>query len=802
MGGDGRTRRGDLRDAVGFGRKKHTRRDSDHVANGKRPRAAHGGGQSASASAGPSAATLTSGTGSSWQKERRMSTPESLPFDSPDHLRKETEELRRGVLPLLMAPLVAAPVLWLVYTTAHEWSSGAVDLAALQLIVCLMVAYRWRERRYAWACATFTASLAIGVALVLTVHPQPLIMAFGVLVVPIAYALLGPRQSLVAGFLSWSGSLAAMAAGGGAPSLESAAGSATLYALMWGVSSAAGRPFRTSVVWALNGWERARRSLAQTQERRAELYRALRALEEATYRIERMNSELLLAWHVAEEARSQKERFVATVSHELRGPLNLILGYAQLIVMSPESYDVPLPASYRADVATIFRNTQHLADLVDDVLDLAQVEAHKLPLARETIDLARDVIAEAVDLVGPLAERKGLHLRQELGQDVPVVLADRVRLRQVVVNLLTNAVRFTEKGGIVVRARCDGESVVVSVADTGPGIPPESIALLFREFSQAHMSQSLRSRAERGSGLGLAICRHLVDLHGGRIWVESQPGVGTTFHFSIPLESSTPSAETGLSTEDKRTPQGECYVLVHGHSGIMRLLGRHLERRRVVGVGDLDALTALTRELHPQAIITVPDQVERVRSRVYALHDVPVISLPTAQDAPLDDREEGVQHMTKPLTPYMLNVALQRLPTATESTLLLVDDDPDFLRLMDRMLALLPRPLRILYAQSGAQALSVMSDVTPDLVFMDLVMPEMDGWQTIAHMRRHERLRAVPIVLVSAHDPSEGNVQLSTPISLYCEQPLSAARAMRCVSALLEALDEGPWPQPTPGAGS
>ncbi len=163
----------------------------------------------------------------------------------------------------------------------------------------------------------------------------------------------------------------------------------------------------------------------------------VRALEEATYRIERMNNELIVARREAEEARALKARFVATVSHELRGPMNLILGFSRLMALSPKSYEQPLPRCYRADIHTIYRNCQHVLALVDDILDLSQIEAQRLPLVRDRVDLEDDVVRKAVGIVESLMERKGLTLRLELAGNLPWVLADQVRLRQALLNLLS-----------------------------------------------------------------------------------------------------------------------------------------------------------------------------------------------------------------------------------------------------------------------------------------------------------------------------------------------------------------------------
>ena len=567
-------------------------------------------------------------------------------------------------------------------------------------------------------------------------------------------------------------------------------------ALMW---AAVGK-LHLAVERAEGGQLRAWESMRAARLRRGELYGALRALEEATYRIERMNNELYMAKRDAEEARSLKGRFVATVSHEIRGPLNLILGFSRMMALFPERYGGPAPESYRTDIQTIYRSSQHLHALVDDILDLSQIDAQSLPLVKDQVHFEEDVIDKVVRIVGPLAERKGLYLHKDLPSDLPWVLADPVRLRQGLLNLLTNAVRVTEQGGITVRAQVESDRLLVAVQDTGPGISAEQMPQLFKEFQKLRDGQSDEAG---GSGLGLSICKHLVELHGGRIWAESQRGVGTTFYFTIPLSDGQLPEPALIRTDEARhrSTLPKSYLVACEDPVIVRLLGRYIEDYRAIGLSDVHEVLRLTEELHPRAIIATPDLAESIRVQLAGTpFHVPIITFgasngvgPRAFLAPLG-------YLVKPISAEAVAAFMRKVERDEETVVLVVDDDPDTVRLVELMLTALPRPYTILKAYDGGQALEIMRQTQPDVVFLDLLMPDLDGNQTLALMRSDDGLREVPVVILSAQDCGEGSVTLGTSISLYCQDPVEVARGAKCLQAMLDSVSPRYLSEPEPPA--
>ncbi|MBC7236579.1 MAG: hypothetical protein H5T69_12135, partial [Chloroflexi bacterium] len=404
---------------------------------------------------------------------------------SEQQLYWEILNLRGNMLSSFIRATVALTWLWYGYQLVREWQFLVSTSIAVLVMFLLWTASRARGRWLTMgAILLYLAVMALETTLVYS-QPEPITLAFGTLAVFIVGAFLRPGATFAMAMASWAAAMASWyATTGQMPSPGLGASILLLYHLAWAIGFLAAGPLSASVQWALAGWARAREVLEEVQARRAELYRALRALEEATFRIEQMNRELITARREAENARAQKARFAATVSHELRGPLNLILGFSRLMALMPESYGTPLPEPYWADVDTIYRSSQHLATLIDDVLDLSQIEAERLPLVKDRVDLNEDIVNKALEIVKPLAERKGLYLRGELANDLPWIMADSVRLRQALLNLLTNAVRFTEQGGVTVRTGQADGVLTVSVIDTGKGIPAEDIPKLFCEFSQ------------------------------------------------------------------------------------------------------------------------------------------------------------------------------------------------------------------------------------------------------------------------------------------------------------------------------
>ncbi len=552
-----------------------------------------------------------------------------------------------------------------------------------------------------------------------------------------------------------------------------------------------------ALYWAWDRAVAAQRNQEELRDRRAELARTAKALDEACQRLEYMNYDLAQARDAAEEARLLKQQLVSSVSHELRTPLNVIVAFSEMMYLSPQSYGgVPLPADYRGDVREIYRSSQHLLHLVDDVLDLSQAEARHLRVHMEPSDLAQE-IAEAVDIMRPLVRGKDVELRVDLPLELPLALMDPPRIRQVLLNLLNNARRFTHHGNITVRATVEPEWLRVTVADTGIGIPPSQHDSVFEEFTQL---ENPVKHSRGGTGLGLAISRRLVELHGGRIWVESEgiPGQGSAFHFTLPLaaHARTRPEELLRSPVELLPPQGRGRILLvlSKDASVVHLLEHELDEYNVLPAVDAHAVATLVTETHPRAIVINAAegryawrQARQVR-RLFGPSGPPIVLCPLVTERQLACELGALDYLIKPVSRTAVTTLLNHLGEAVHR-ILIVDDDPRMTRMLSRMLQA-AGDYEVLRVHSGQQALHDMRRTRPDLVLLDLVMPEIDGRQVLAEMRRDEELRSTKVVVVTAqpHTPEDERRLSGGILAMASSQGLSNREALACLHRLLDSI--------------
>lgn len=556
------------------------------------------------------------------------------------------------------------------------------------------------------------------------------------------------------------------------------------------------RNLYTVLHWAWSSALEAQRNQERLRDRQGELNRMLRALDEASYRLRRMNYELARAREQAEEARHLKQQFVNNVSHELRTPLSLIVGFSEMMYLSPGSYGgVPLPKEYRGDVREIYRSSQHLLSLIDDILDMAQLEAGRMGISPEPTDLSQ-VILEAVDTIRPLIEGKGLELRVEIEQGLPTLYIDPTRIRQVLLNLLNNARRFTDRGSITLRAALQGEGVKVSVADTGIGIAPEDRGKIFEEFRQLDGSTT---RQHDGVGLGLAISRRFVELHGGRIWVESGGrGKGSTFHFILPAAGvGTKMADLGPSSKRQLSPlppsgPAKTLLVVDKDPRVERLIQRRLEDYRVVRVENPLQVASMAEKLHPRAVVvSTPDGDGEPFRRLEAQldgWDLPIIRCPLVSNRRLGLSLGVADYLVKPISRQRLLKSLERFDGKVRRILVL-DDDPRMVRLLSRMIRSRFQECEVIRAYSGEDGLIKMQHRPPDLVLLDLIMPGVDGYTVLERMRGEEALRDIPVVVVTAKGSSPEDMRRlgAKTIQVTRRRGFSNEEALYYLRSILEA---------------
>ena len=320
----------------------------------------------------------------------------------------------------------------------------------------------------------------------------------------------------------------------------------------FGLLAAIYYPVYELAAWSWSRYQESQHLIAEARDRRGRLEQTLQDLQHANRQLSLDNQRMAALRTIADEAQRNKAAFVARVSHEFRAPLNMIIGLAGLMVDRPEVYAEELPPDLSADLEVIRRNST-VGRNDQRCVDLSQTEMGHLTLHREAVDLA-EVVAEASQAVSPLIHKKGLRLEHDLPPGPLAVYCDRTRIRQVLLNLLSNAARFTENGSVTVAVSSSEDEVVVEVKDTGPGISPHALSHIFEPVYRAPAtSQNVTGGNE---GLGLSISREIVHHHGGRIWVESESGQGTHFYFSLPTRRRRWHPQLGPVTRLSKTGSG------------------------------------------------------------------------------------------------------------------------------------------------------------------------------------------------------------------------------------------------------
>lgn len=518
--------------------------------------------------------------------------------------------------------------------------------------------------------------------------------------------------------------------------------------------------------WSWNYYRQGQVLLEEALDRKVELEQALSDLSEANRQLTRLNALAHGLRRVAEEANKAKEDFVARVSHELRTPLNMIIGYTEVILQSPEIYGANLPEALLADLSVIFRNAEHLSALVDDILDLTEIETGQIALTKEEVYLL-EIVKEATIAVRPLFDSKRLYLEVEVPAELPPLFCDRTRIREVLLNLLSNAGRFTEHGGVRVRAWQQGQDLIVAVTDTGPGIAAEDMARLFQPFQQ--LSPSVRKRYG-GSGLGLSISKRFVELHNGDIWVESVPGVGTTFYLRLPIVLPMPTEgelvrwlrpdwEYRQRTRPSLAPKvaaRDRFLILDERGVLARLLTRYLADAEVISVPHLDqAVHEILDNPGTALVINAASPEEALQwlrcvERYKLPEGIPVIICAVPNPIEHDDIPCVCDRLTKPIRRDCLLAALDRLGHPV-STILVIHDQPDVLQFYRRVLASWMQNCQVMQARDVEEATKVARQRRPDVALLDMDWAEGDSLQLIRTWDSNPDTSAIPIVAISAN---------------------------------------------------
>jgi signal transduction histidine kinase/DNA-binding response OmpR family regulator/HAMP domain-containing protein len=462
-----------------------------------------------------------------------------------------------------------------------------------------------------------------------------------------------------------------------------------------------------------------------------------------------------------------KSQFLANMSHELRTPLNSIIGFSRVVL---KGIDGPINDRQREDLEAIHNSGQHLLGLINDILDVSKIEAGKMELDFETVDL-RDIIGGVMSTAVALVKDKPIELQRSISDDLPTITADERRVRQILLNLVSNASKFTKEGFIRVGAWVEGDEVVLSVTDSGIGIGHEEQKGIFEPFTQMDASTT---REHGGTGLGLTISRSFVQLHGGRIWVESTPGQGSTFYVALPIERPASEAEAGPArmigggdSVTEKLPEGESGELVlsvDDDTGVINLYRRYLNQRgyRVFGLTDSRRVVDKAKRLKPYAItldVMMPRkdgwQVIRELKADPATKDIPVIICSIVGEAERGMSLGAADYLVKPIMEEDLVAALDRLDRAPGPHDILIVDDHAGDRELLRRIVESQEGYRVIEAAGGREAITLVKNRCPHIIILDLMMPEVDGFAVLESLKSDRTTRSIPIIVVTAKNLTE-----------------------------------------------
>ena len=455
------------------------------------------------------------------------------------------------------------------------------------------------------------------------------------------------------------------------------------------------------------------------------------------------------------EASHHKSQFLSSMSHELRTPLNAIIGLTEMMVTNAARFGTEKAAE---PLRRVHRAGSHLLGLINQVLDLSKIEAGKLELSPDWVNLT-PLINEVVDTARPLAEQNNNRLMVKCQENLGSLTVDPMRLRQILLNLLSNACKFTKQGEVTLLARKlvnEGNWIEFAVSDTGIGMTPEQQAKLFEEFTQADSSTA---RQYGGTGLGLAITRKLARMMGGDVTLTSEAGKGSTFTVRLPADTDMP-AGAPISSDRGRSTRADCVLVIDDDATARELIADHLKAGGfsvVTAAGGVEGIK-LAKELQPTAItldVMMPDldgwSVLAALRQNPELADIPVIMVSI-----VDDKRRGISlgaagYLTKPIDRERLHRLVRRFQAPARATrVLMVEDDASQ---RERMLGWLERPQWIVReAANGREALDLLREEKPDVILLDLMMPEMDGFEVVAALQGNKDWRDIPVIVITSLD--------------------------------------------------
>jgi len=491
-----------------------------------------------------------------------------------------------------------------------------------------------------------------------------------------------------------------------------------------------------------------------------------------------------------------KSQFLANMSHELRTPLNSIIGFSRVIL---KGIDGPLTDMQRTDLEAVYNSGQHLLSLINNILDISKIQAGKMEINIGDTDL-REIIKSVMSTAIGLVKDKPIELQQVVPEDLPIIRADSGRIRQVLLNIVGNAAKFTERGFIRLEAEATPTEVIIRVSDSGIGIPQDKLGTIFEEFTQVDGSST---RAVGGTGLGLAISRNFVEMHGGRIWAESTVGKGSTFHVVLPIAGPTEmpkEEEEDIVVGEQPIPGAKQVLCVDDDEGVITLFRRYLSKKgyQVIGLTRSTNVVERAQRIRPFAItldVMMPEKdgwqvIQELKSNPHT-RDIPVIICSIVSDKEYGISLGASDYLVKPVLEEDLVAALERLDRRKDGQqrVLIVDDHAPDRKLLRRMIESQER-YQVIEAAGGREAIELIQRIHPDIIILDLMMPEVDGFAVLESVKANRATRSIPIIVVTAKDltPEERDI-LNRGVAALLQKGLFGRQELLAdVAAALERI--------------